>query len=221
MINPLGVGGFCRIGATTTANDQPERASRPFDVARSGFVLGEGAGAVLMEPLDRARARGATIFAEIAGYGNSFDAWGISEPHPEGRGAYQAMERAIKDAGVTVQEIDCINAHGTSTVKNDPAETAAIKTLFGERAYTIPVSATKSMIGHLISAAGAVEAIAAILCMRSGWVHPTINLDNPDPLCDLDYVPLRARKLEYSTVLSNSFGFGGQNASIVLRAFHA
>jgi len=221
MINPLGVGGFCRIGATSVANDQPQRASRPFDATRSGFVLGEGAGMLLLEPLDRAQDRSATIYAEIAGYGNGFDAWGISEPHPEGRGAYQAMALAVKEAGIAVAEIDCINAHGTSTPKNDSVETLAIKRLLGDRAHRVPVCATKSMIGHLISAAGAVEAIAAILCMQSGWLHPTINLENPDPLCDLDYVPSRARRFRHSVTLSNSFGFGGQNASIVLKAVHA
>ncbi len=221
MINPLGVGGFCRIGATSVVNDQPERASRPFDANRSGFVLGEGAGMLLLEPLDRAFDRGATVVAEIAGYGNSFDAWGISEPHPEGRGAYQAMARAVKDAGITVDEIDCINAHGTSTPKNDSVETLAIKRLLGDRAYRVPVCATKSMIGHLISAAGAVEAIAAILSLQSHCIHPTINLENLDPLCDLDYVPLRARRYVHHVTLSNSFGFGGQNASIVLKAVHA
>jgi 3-oxoacyl-[acyl-carrier-protein] synthase II len=221
MINPLGVGGFCRIGATTTANDEPERASRPFDRARSGFVLGEGAGILVLEPLESAIDRGATIFAEVAGYGNSFDAWGISEPHPEGRGAYQSMARALADARIGPQEIDCINAHGTSTWKNDPIETLAIKRLLGERARSVPVCATKSMIGHLISAAGAVEAIGAILCMQAGWVHPTINLEDPDPACDLDYVANCAREHRQRYVVSNSFGFGGQNASIVLKGAHA
>jgi 3-oxoacyl-[acyl-carrier-protein] synthase II len=218
MINPLGVGGFCRIGATTTSNSEPERASRPFDRRRDGFVLGEGAGILVLEGLEEARARGAHIYAEIAGYGNSFDAHGISEPHPEGRGACQAMERALRDAGVPPAAIDCINAHGTSTPKNDPVETMAIKRLLGARSRKVPVCATKSMIGHLISAAGAVEAIGAILCMNSGWVHPTLNLDEPDPACDLDYVPHRARRHEQKYVLSNSFAFGGQNASILLRA---
>jgi 3-oxoacyl-[acyl-carrier-protein] synthase II len=221
MINPLGVGGFCRIGATTTANGEPERASRPFDRARSGFVLGEGAGILVLEPLESAIGRGATIFAEVAGYGNSFDAWGISEPHPEGRGAYQSMARALADARIGPEEIDCINAHGTSTWKNDPVETLAIKRLLGERARNVPVCATKSMIGHLISAAGAVEAIGAILCMQTGWVHPTINLEDPDPACDLDYVANRARQHAQRYVVSNSFGFGGQNASIVLKGAHA
>jgi len=221
MINPLGVGGFCRIGATTTSNSEPERASRPFDRRRDGFVLGEGAGVLVLEGLEEARARGARVYAEIAGYGNSFDAHGISEPHPEGRGAYQAMERALKDADVPPMAIDCINAHGTSTPKNDPVETMAIKRLLGARAKDVPVCATKSMIGHLISAAGAVEAIAAILCMNAGWVHPTINLDEPDPACDLDYVSHHARRQGQRCVLSNSFGFGGQNASILLRAADA
>lgn len=218
MINPLGVGGFCRIGATTTANAEPTRASRPFDRGRSGFVLGEGAGVLLLETLESARSRGATVYAEIAGYGNSFDAWGISDPHPEGRGALQSMTRAIADAGIEPAAIDCINAHGTSTLKNDPVETLAIKRLLGDRARDVAVCATKSMIGHLISAAGAVEAVGAIACMRAGSVHPTINLENPDPSCDLDYVPLQARPLKQKYVLSNSFGFGGQNASIVLKA---
>jgi 3-oxoacyl-[acyl-carrier-protein] synthase II len=221
MINPLGVGGFCRIGATTTANDQLTRASRPFDRGRSGFVLGEGAGVLLLEPLEHAVKRGAPIHAEIVGYGNSFDAWGISEPHPEGRGAFQAMQRALNDAGLTGEAIDCVNAHGTSTWKNDPVETRALKRLFGARAKGIPICATKSMIGHLISAAGAVEAIAAILCMNAGWVHPTINLTDPDPECDLDYTPNHARRHDQRHVLSNSFAFGGQNASIVLKAADA
>lgn len=221
MINPLGVGGFCRLGALTTRNDAPASASRPFDRTRDGFVLGEGAGIVVLEALDDARARGARIHAEIVGYGNSFDAHNISEPHPRGRGAYQAMVRALDEAGIPAGRIDCINAHGTSTPKNDVVETEAIKRLLGERARDVPVVATKSMVGHLISAAGAVEAIAAILCMESGMVHPTINLKEPDPECDLDYVPGEARRCEQRFVLSNSFGFGGQNASIVLRSAHA
>jgi 3-oxoacyl-[acyl-carrier-protein] synthase II len=219
MINPLGVAGFCAVRATTTANAFPARASRPFDRERSGFVLGEGAGILVLETLDDARARGASIAAEIVGYGNSFDAHGISEPHPEGRGAYQAMAAALADAGVDASAIDCVNAHGTSTRKNDPVETAAVKRLLGPRAYAVPMCATKSMIGHLISAAGAVEAIAAIACMRAGWVHPTINLDDPDPACDLDYVAHKARPHRQRYVLSNSFGFGGQNAAVVLKAF--
>jgi 3-oxoacyl-[acyl-carrier-protein] synthase II len=221
MLNPLGVAGFCRIGATTTANDDPARASRPFDRRRDGFLLGEGAGFLLLEPLDAARARGARVRAEIVGYGNSFDAHGISEPHPEARGAYQAMAAALAEAAVSPEQIDAVNAHGTSTPKNDVVETAALKRLLGERARRVPISATKSMIGHLIAAAGAVEAVAAITCMEAGVVHPTINLDEPDPACDLDYVPHRARRHLQRYVLSNSFAFGGQNASLLLRSADA
>ncbi len=217
MINPLGVGGFCKISATSTANETPQAASRPFDRLRDGFVLGEGAGLLVLERLEDAGTRGATILAEVAGFGNSFDAHGISEPHPEGRGAYQAMRRALDDAEVAPETIDCVNAHGSATPKNDPMETLALKRLFGSRATQVPICSTKSMIGHLIAAAGAVEVIAAILCMRAGWVHPTINLDRPDPACDLDYVPKQARRHEQRYVLSNSFGFGGQNAAIALR----
>jgi len=217
MINPLGVAGFCKLHAMSTANDAPARASRPFERRRDGFVLGEGAGVLVLEDLDRARARGARIIGEVAGYGNSLDAHGISEPHPEGRGAGQAMAAALADAGVSPGEIDCVNAHGTATPKNDSVETLAIRRLLGGRARTVPVCATKSMIGHLISAAGAVEAIAALACAQAGYVHPTINLDEPDPDCDLDYVPHTARRHAQRVILSNSFGFGGQNAAIVLR----
>ncbi len=217
MINPLGLAGFCKIGATSTANDPPHQASRPFDANRDGFVLGEGAAVLVLERLDDALARGARIHAEIVGYGNSLDAHGISEPHPEGRGAYQAMARAVADAGVSPEVIDCVNAHGSATPKNDVVETLAIKRLLGERAKRVPVVSTKSMIGHLIAAAGAVEAVAAVLCMEAGMVHPTINLDEPDPACDLDYVPHTARPHQQRYVLSNSFGFGGQNAAILLR----
>lgn len=221
MVNPLGVGGFCKIQAMTTRNDEPTRACRPFDRARDGFILGEGAATLVLEPLDAALARGATIHAELAGYGNSFDAHGISEPHPEGRGAYEAMRRALEDAGIGPEEVDCVNAHGTSTPKNDPVETMAIKRILGDRAKRVPVCATKSMIGHLVSAAGAVEAVAAIECMKADTVHPTINLEDPDPACDLDYVPGHARRHPQRVVLSNSFGFGGQNASIVIRRYEA
>ena len=217
MINPLGIAGFCSIGATSTSNEELGRASRPFDRRRNGFVLGEGAGMLILERRDDAIARGATIHAEICGYGNSFDAHGISEPHPDGRGAFQAMRRAVDDAGIDASAIDCINAHGTSTPKNDPVETLAIKRLLGQRAYDVPVCATKSMIGHLVSAAGAVEVIAAIVCMRDDIVHPTINLDEPDRDCDLDYVPHVAREHRQQYVLSSSFAFGGQNAAVVLR----
>jgi 3-oxoacyl-[acyl-carrier-protein] synthase II len=218
MINPLGVAGFASLGATSTNNDAPQRASRPFDRKRDGFVLGEGAGMLVLERLDDALERGAPVLGEVAGYGNSLDAHGISEPHPEGRGAAQAMQRALADAGLAPGELSAINAHGTSTPKNDPAETLAIKRVFGERARELPISATKSMIGHLISAAGAVEAIAAIGCMQAGFVHPTINLDEPDADCDLDYVPHVKRRHEQRYVLSASYGFGGHNSAIVLGA---
>jgi 3-oxoacyl-[acyl-carrier-protein] synthase II len=217
MINPMGVGGFCAIEATTRRNHEPRRASRPFDRDRDGFLLGEGAGLLVLEPLDDARARGARIYAEVSGYGNSFDAYGISEPHPEGEGALLAMQRALADAGLQPEDISYINAHGTSTPKNDVVETRAIRRLFGRHADRMPVSSTKSMIGHLISAAGAVELAAAILCAETGWVHPTINLERPDPACDLDYVAEGARRVKVETILKNSFAFGGQNASLVVR----
>jgi 3-oxoacyl-[acyl-carrier-protein] synthase II len=218
MINPLGVAGFCTLMATSTKNDVPARASRPFDRTRDGFVLGEGAGVLVLERLEDAQARGAHIHGEILGYGTSFDAHGISEPHPEGRGAAQAMNRALADASVHPDEVGCVNAHGTGTPKNDPVEAMAIHRVFGARGPTIPVCATKSLIGHLISAAGAVEAIASILGMRAGVLHPNPNLDDLDPACALDVVGKRSRSFAHDTVLSSSFGFGGQNASIVLRA---
>ncbi len=217
MINPLGVAGFCTLQATSLKNATPERASRPFDRLRDGFVMGEGAGALVLERLEDARARGATILAEVAGYGTSFDAFKISDPHPEGKGAHLAMQRALADAGIGPEDVDSVNAHGTGTPKNDPAETLALKSLLGERAYRVPISATKSMIGHLISAAGAVEAVAAIGCMLRDVVHPTINLEEPDPECDLDYVPKLSRPWKQRHVISSSYGFGGHNASIVLR----
>jgi 3-oxoacyl-[acyl-carrier-protein] synthase II len=221
MINPLGVAGFSTLSATSTRNVDPERASRPFERSRDGFVLGEGAGMLVLERWDLALARGAQPLGEVVGYGNSFDAHGISEPHPEGRGAVQAMERALADAGLNPTDISAINAHGTGTPKNDPIESLAIERVFGARARHIPISATKSMIGHLISAAGAVEAVAALACMNAGWVHPTLNLDEPDPACRLDYVAHHARRHHQSHVLSTSYGFGGHNAAIVLRGAEA
>jgi 3-oxoacyl-[acyl-carrier-protein] synthase II len=217
MINPLGVAGFCTLMATSTKNDAPTRASRPFDRRRDGFVLGEGAAVLALEAWDDAVARGATIHAELAGYGTSFDAHGISEPHPEGRGAAQAMSSAIASAGLSPDDVDVVNAHGTGTPKNDPAETLAIHRVFGARGRTIPVCATKSMIGHLISAAGAVEAVASILGMQQELLHPNPNLDEQDEACPLDVVGKEARSFGHRTVISNSFGFGGQNAAIVLR----
>ena len=219
MINPLGVAGFCALSATSTRNEAPERASRPFDRTRDGFVMGEGAGALVLERHEDAVARGAEILAELRGYGNSFDAHGISEPHPEGRGAFQAMQRALADARLAPEDVDAVNAHGTGTPKNDVIETLALRRLFGERAPKVPVVATKSMIGHLISAAGAVEAVAAIACLRRGMLHPTINLHDPDPACALDYVPNVARAHVQRHLLSCSYGFGGHNAAIVISSY--
>lgn len=215
MIHPLGVGGFCKLTALSTRADA--RASRPFDRARDGFVLGEGAGVVVLEPLDAARARGATVHAEVVGYGCSFDAHGISEPHPEARGALQAMTRALEDAGLRPDAIDCVNAHGTGTPKNDPVEALALRRLLGDRLPRVPVCATKSMIGHLIAAAGAVEAIAAVLCMQAGVVHGNPSLEEPDPACADLNLPRAAREHPQAHVLSTSYGFGGQNAALVLR----
>jgi len=221
MINPLGMAGFAALNATSTRNAEPERASRPFERSRDGFVLGEGAGMLLLERWEAALARGATPLGELVGYGNSLDAHGISEPHPEARGASQAMARALADAGLLPTDISAINAHGTATPKNDPIETLAIHRVFGQHAKKMPISATKSLIGHLISAAGAVEAVAALSCMNAGFVHPTINLDQPDSTCDLDYVPHHARRHRQAYVLSSSYGFGGHNAAIVLRGQEA
>ena len=190
---------------------------RPFDRRRDGFVLGEGAAVLVLERWEDAERRGATLHAEVCGYGSSFDAHAISEPHPEGRGAFLAMSRALEDGGIDPAEVDCVNAHGTSTPKNDIVETLALKRLLGDRAQRVPICATKSMIGHLIAAAGAVEAVAAIVGMQAGVAHPTINLVDPDPCCDLDYVPRQARRHEQRVVLSNSFAFGGQNAAVAFR----
>lgn len=217
MINPLGFAGFCKLNALSTRNHEPEKASRPFDQNRDGFVLGEGGAVMVLENREDALQRGAKIFAEVLGYGNAMDAYSISEPDPEGRGAARAMVTALKMAGLSASDLSYINAHGTSTPKNDPAETQAIKAALGDAAYKIPVSSTKSMIGHLISAAGAVEAVASILCANAGMVHPTINLEHPDPACDLDYVPNQARPVSVEHFMSNSFAFGGMNASLIFR----
>jgi len=219
MINPLGVAGFSSLGALSRRNDVPTEASRPFDLHRDGFVLGEGAAVLVLERLDDARARGAPVHAEIVGYGNALDADDISRPHPEGRGALAAMRRALADAGVRPEAVGCVSAHATSTPLNDRIETAALRSLLGRRAADVPVVAAKSMIGHLIAAAGAVETVAAILCLREGVLHPTVNLKTPDPACDLDYVAGGRRRHPHEYALSNSFGFGGQNASLLLRRF--
>jgi 3-oxoacyl-[acyl-carrier-protein] synthase II len=217
MINPLGLGGFSLLRVLSMENDCPQRACRPFDVTREGTVLGEGAAFLLLEVLQHAAARGARAYAEVVGYGSSLDAFAVSDPDPSGRGAVASMRRAMRQAGLGPEQIDCVNAHGTGTPKNDAIETAAIKEALGHRAYELPVHAVKSMTGHLIAASGAVEAAVAALTLARHAVPPTINLQAPDPQCDLDYVPGAARRFDGKTVLSNSFGFGGQNATIILR----
>jgi 3-oxoacyl-[acyl-carrier-protein] synthase II len=221
-IGEIPVGAFCAMRALSTKrNDEPEKASRPFDAQRDGFVMGDGAGVLVLEALDHARARGAAIHAEVVGYGATDDASHITLPAPGGRGAVESMRIAIDDAGLALEEIGYINAHGTSTPPNDRSETAAIKTLFGERAYRIPVSSTKSMTGHLMGAGGGIEAVASIRAIQTGILPPTINLEHPDPECDLDYVPNEARQAEVEVAMSNSFGFGGHNATLVFRRYDA
>lgn len=219
MIHPFGVTGFNLLTALSTQNDDPKKASRPFDRNRDGFVLGEGAGMLVLEEHDRAVARGAHIYGEIVGYGSTADAFRITDTHPEGRGAISCITMALADAGVGTDEIDYINAHGTSTNVNDRVETLAIKQVFGDRAYKIPVSSTKSMLGHLIAAAGATEVVLCLLAIRDNVAPPTINYETPDPDCDLDYVPNEARPVTCNTVLTNSFGFGGQNISLVVKRY--
>src|SRR5918992_1491655 len=219
-IGEIPVAAFSAMRALSTkCNDYPEKASRPFDAERDGFVMGDGAGILVLEDLDHARARGATIHAEVVGYGATDDASHITLPAPGGRGAVESMRVAIADAALTTDQIDYINAHGTSTPPNDRSETAAIKTLFGEAAYRVPVSSTKSMTGHLMGAGGGVEAIATIQAIQEGIVPPTINQEHPDPECDLDYVPNEAREHEVAVGMSNSFGFGGHNATLVFRRY--
>ncbi|MCG3111509.1 MAG: beta-ketoacyl-ACP synthase II [Candidatus Manganitrophus sp. SB1] len=217
-ITPLSVAGFSSSRALSTRNDDPKRASRPFDKDRDGFVLGEGSGILVLEELESARRRGARIYAEIVGYGMSADAYHITAPSEEGEGAARCMRLALKDAGIQPGEVGYINAHATSTMA-DAIETRAMKTVFGEAIGRIPISATKSMTGHLLGAAGGIEAVFSILALRDGILPPTINLDHPDPLCDLDYVPHQARKADVNVALSNSFGFGGTNATIIFRKY--
>jgi 3-oxoacyl-[acyl-carrier-protein] synthase II len=219
-VTPLGVAGFAAAKALSFRNNEPTRASRPFDRDRDGFVLGEGAGVVVIEELEHARRRGARLYAEIVGYGMNSDAYHITAPPEEGEGAVRCMELAIEDAGIAKDQIGYINAHGTSTMA-DAIETRAIKTVFGDRAYGIPVSSTKSMTGHLLGAAGGVEAIFSILAIFHGVLPPTINLENPDPACDLDYVPNKARPAAVTAALSNSFGFGGVNACLIFKRVDA
>ncbi len=219
MIHPFGVTGFNLLTALSTRNEAPERASRPFDRDRDGFVLGEGAGVVVLEELELAKARGARIYGEIIGYGSTADAFRITDTHPEGRGAISCMRMALADAGLGAADVHYINAHGTSTSVNDKVESLAVKQVFGERAYKIPVSSTKSMMGHLIAAAGATELIFCLLAIRDNALPPTINYETPDPECDLDYIPNAARQQRCDVALSNSFGFGGQNITLICRRF--
>jgi len=219
MIHPLGVTGFNLLTALSTRNDDPSRASRPFDRDRDGFILGEGAGMLLLEELEHAKTRGATIYGEVAGYGSTADAFRLTDTHEEGRGGIACMRAALADAKISPTDVDYINAHGTSTSVNDSVETLAIKRTFGIAAYGVPVSSTKSMMGHLIAAAGSVEAIVCLLAIRDGVMPPTVNLDNPDTDCDLDYIPHVARAKKVNVALSNSFGFGGQNISLIIRRY--
>lgn len=219
MITPQSIMGFCLLGALSTDNDNPLKASRPFTKNRNGFVLSEGAALLVLEELEHAKKRGAKILGELAGYGCTCDAFRVTDPHPEGLGQGGAMRKALKDAGVGPEVVDYINAHGTSTADNDEAETLAIKQVFGERAYKIPVSSTKSMTGHLIAAAGSLEAIICTLAINHGMVPPTINYEEADPACDLDYVPNRPREHKVRAALTNSFGFGGQNTSLLIKEY--
>ncbi|HET9179453.1 MAG TPA: beta-ketoacyl-ACP synthase II [Terriglobia bacterium] len=218
-ITPMGVGGFASMRALSTRNDEPEKASRPFDCNRDGFVIGEGAGILVLEELGFAVKRGARILGEIVGYGMSGDAYHITQPSENADGAIRVMRNTLKDAGVEPQQVDYINAHGTSTPFNDKLETKAIKAVFGERAYRFPVSSTKSMTGHLLGGAGGLEAGISTLILRDQIIPPTINYETPDPECDLDYVPNQARRAKVDFVLSNSFGFGGTNAALLLKRY--
>jgi 3-oxoacyl-[acyl-carrier-protein] synthase II len=215
--HPLSVSALANMKALSTRNDEPQRASRPFDAERDGFVLGEGAGVLILESVEHAVERGATVRGELAGYGATCDAYHIAAPAETGEGAARAMALAIQDAGLSPSDVDYINAHGTSTPLNDAIETQAIRRVFGSHADRLAVSSTKSMMGHLMGAAGAVEAIACVRSLETGWVHATINYEKPDPACDLDYVPNEPRLLKPRTILSNSFGFGGHNACLILR----
>lgn len=215
----IGMGGFSTMRALSTWDGDPSLASRPFDKGRDGFAPAEGSGILILESLEHAQARGAKIYAEIAGWGVSSDAYHLVQPHPEGSGAAKAMNRALTNAGVTINDIDYINAHGTSTPINDASETRAIKAVFGDQAYNIPISSTKSMVGHSLGASGSLEAIACINSINDSILHPTINQEESDPDCDLDYIPNVARETEVNIALSNSFGFGGQNACLVIKKF--
>ncbi|MGL6196041.1 MAG: beta-ketoacyl-ACP synthase II [Thermoguttaceae bacterium] len=217
-ITQFGIGGFCALKALSTGyNDQPEKASRPFDKDRDGFVMGEGAGILILEEFEHAKKRGATIYAELGGFGATADAFHLTAPDPDGEGAARAIRLAIEDAGVEINEVDYINAHGTSTPTNDPIETTAIKKVFGDHAYKLKVSSTKGATGHCLGAAGAIEAIACVEAIRAGFFPPTLNLDEPDPLCDLDYVPKVGRSGDIRVAVSTSLGFGGHNSVLVIK----
>jgi 3-oxoacyl-[acyl-carrier-protein] synthase II len=217
-IVPVGIAGFAAMRALSLRNDEPQRASRPFDKERNGFVMGEGAGVIILEEYEHAKKRGAKIYCELAGYGLTADAYHMSAPMPDGEGAARCMHMAMKHAKVNPQDVDYINAHGTSTPIGDACETKAVKRAFGDSAHKVAVSSTKSMTGHLLGAAGAVEMAACVMAMRDGVLPPTINLENPDPECDLDYVPNKAREKKVKVAISNSFGFGGHNSSVVIKA---
>jgi len=221
VVTPLALGGFCAMRALSTRNDEPEKASRPFELNRDGFVMAEGAGILVLEEMKQALDRGAPIYAEVIGYGMSGDAYHITAPEPDGGGATLCMRNALEDAGLPPEAIDYINAHGTSTKLNDESETRAIKMVFGEHAYKLAVSSTKSMTGHLLGGAGGVEAAFTALTIKRGIIPPTINYETPDPVCDLDFVPNVARKAKVRAAMSNSFGFGGTNASLIFKAFEA
>lgn len=218
-ITPMGVGGFCALKALSLRNDDPNRASRPFDKERDGFVMGEGAGVVVLEELEHAKARGASIYAEVAGYGLNGDAFHMTAPRPDGEGAAHAMRTALRDARMNPEAVTYINAHGTSTELNDKVETLAIKNVFGDHAGKLQISSTKSMIGHTLGAAGGIEFAVCCLSIKHQALHPTINLTHPDPECDLDYIPHEARKTKVEVCLSNSLGFGGHNTSIIVKRF--
>lgn len=218
-LTPISIAGFNAAGALSIRNDQPEKASRPFDAQRDGFVMGEGAAVLVLESLDHALKRNARILAELASYGATSDAFHITQPSQDGEGGAKAMQMALRKAGLTTKDIDYINAHGTSTSMNDKCETMAIKSVFGDDAYRVPISSTKSMTGHMIGAAGAIEAIVCVLAIQHGVVPPTINLENADPDCDLDYVPNVARQQRVGAAMSNSFGFGGHNSVLILREY--
>jgi len=218
-ISELGLSGFAVMRALSTRNDPPQKASRPFDAGRDGFVAAEGAAMFILESLEHAHARGARILAELAGYAACNDGYHMVAPRPDGEGAVRTMRWALEDASLQTEEVDYINAHGTSTPLNDLSETLAIKAVFGEHAYRVPISSTKSMIGHAMGASGALESLACVMTLQTGIIHPTINQEQPDPECDLDYVPNEARRADVRTILKNSFGFGGQNACLVFKRF--